>query len=238
MHQTVDLDEIKAKLLEKLKPSGWALKLRSFLLGKEFSDILNTLYELRESGERFTPPLKHVFRAFEECPLDKLKVVIIGQDPYPHLGVADGIAFSCSFTSKAQPSLREILREVNRTCYDDKPVSEDVDLKRWANQGVLLLNSALTCQINKSGSHTAIWKDFIAYVIDMLSLTSSGLVFILMGKQAQEFEGMIGAQHYVFKTHHPAYATYNHVDWECNNVFNEVNRILKQNNGESFQIEW
>lgn len=238
MADVVDLEEIKSRLIDKLKPSGWAHKLRSFVQSQDFSDILQKLYDLREAGHRFTPPLKHVFKAFEECPIDQLKVVVIGQDPYPFYGVADGIAFSCSITGKPQPSLKEILGAVNRTVYEDEQVSKDVDLTRWANQGVLLLNAALTCEINKPGSHTEIWKDFIAYVMDMLSLTSSGLVFILMGKTAQEFESIIGPQHYVFKTYHPAYAIHTGTQWDCQDVFNRVNVVLKQNNGESFQINW
>lgn len=238
MAEIVDLEEIKIKLIQRLAPSGWSVKLRSFLQSQDFSNILQTLYNLRESGQRFTPPLKYMFRAFEECPLDHLKVVVLGQDPYPFFGVADGIAFSCSLTGKAQPSLKEILAAVNNTCYGGEPISKDVDLTRWSHQGVLMLNSALSCEINKPGSHTAIWKDFVAYVLDMLSLTSSGLVFILMGKTAQEFESLIGPQHYVFKTHHPAYATRTGSQWDCQDVFNKTNDILLKNNGESFQIDW
>lgn len=76
----IDLEEIKIKLIEKLKPSGWAVKLKGFVQSSDFDKIFQTLYNLREDGKRFTPPLKLVFRAFEECPVDKLKVVIIGQD--------------------------------------------------------------------------------------------------------------------------------------------------------------
>jgi uracil DNA glycosylase len=72
----------------------------------------------------------------------------------------------------------------------------------------------------------------------MLSLTSSGLVFVLMGKQAQELESLIGQQHFVFKTYHPAYATRTGTDWDCDDVFNKVNEILLQNNGEDLQIKW
>lgn len=80
MTEQVNLEEIKVKLIEKLKPSGWAVKLKGFVQSSDFDKILQTLYNLREEGKRFTPPLKQVFRAFEECPVSKLKVVIIGQD--------------------------------------------------------------------------------------------------------------------------------------------------------------
>jgi len=238
MAETVDLDVIRSKLVDKLRPSGWSVKLRGFIQGKEFSDIIEKLHELRQSGKRFTPPLKYVFRAFEECPIGELKVVIIGQDPYPHMGVADGIAFSCSLTDKPQPSLKEILKAVNNTCYPENHESMDPDLKRWANQGVLLLNYALTCEMEKPGTHYDVWKEFIIYLLDMLSLTHNGLIFILMGKKAEELESLIGPQHYVFKTTHPAYAIKKNISWECEDVFNKTNEILLKNNGPDYRIEW
>lgn len=240
MIQTVDLVEIKRKLIEKIVPSGWANKLKGFVQSSDMDKILETLYALREDDKRFTPPLKQVFRAFEECPLDNLKVVIIGQDPYPHFGVADGLAFSCGNTQKAQPSLKNIFEALDITIYKDrdKAPDHDPDLTRWANQGVLLLNKALTCQIDKVGSHYPIWQDFLMYVIDMLSLTNSGLIFILLGKEAHELESVIGPAHHVLKASHPASAAYTKTTWDCKDVFNEANRLLLQMNGPAFTINW
>lgn len=238
MTQQINLEEVKCKLIERLQPSGWAQKLRGFVQSSDFDKILDTLYKMREDGKRFTPPLKQVFRAFEECPHDKLKVIMIGQDPYPHFGVADGLAFSCSNTKKPQPSLKNIFEAVEHTVYEDFPSYQDPDLKRWANQGVLLLNSALTCEVDKVGSHYAIWQDFIAYILDIINFTDSGLIFVLMGKQAQELEGLIGNHHYVFKVSHPASASYTKTQWDCGNVFNEINKIINGQNGPSFKINW
>ena len=80
MTEQINLEEIKLKLVERLRPSGWAHMLRGFIQSSDFDKILDTLHKLREDGKRFTPPLKQVFRAFEECPMDKLKVIMIGQD--------------------------------------------------------------------------------------------------------------------------------------------------------------
>jgi len=239
MTQSVDLDEIRVKLIEKLKPSGWALKLKGFIHGSEFENILKSLYDERLLGKRFTPPLNKVFRAFIECPLDKLSVVIVGQDPYPFLGVADGIAFSCGNTMKPQPSLQNMFKAIDLTVHENALDSvHDPDLTRWANQGVLLLNKALTCQVDKVGSHYSIWNDFIMYVLDMLSLTNSGLVFCLLGSKAQELESMISDSHYIIKASHPASAGYSKSQWDCNDLFNEVNKIIEQNNGSSYKIKW
>ena len=236
MTQTVDLQQIKAKLIEKLQPSGWATKLRGFVMSSDFDKIIETLYNERESGKRFTPPLKHVFRAFEECPLDSLKVVIVGQDPYPYLGVADGIAFSCGLTQKPQPSLQQIFQALSRTIPDAN--TDNPDLTRWANQGVLLLNSALTCQVDKPATHQHIWHDFMMYLIDILTLSNSGLIFCLLGKQAQELESVITPAHYILKASHPASASYSGGTWDCNDIFNKVNVILTENNGPSHIINW
>lgn len=238
MTQTVDLADIKRKLIEKLEPSGWAAKLRGFIQSSDFEKILETLYNEREAGKRFTPPLKSVFRAFETCQLYKLKVVIIGQDPYPHLGVADGLAFSCGITQKPQPSLRIMFEAIENTIHQGFPTHQDPDLTRWANQGVLLLNTALTCQVDKVGSHYDIWQDFLMYVLDMLSLTNSGLIFILLGAKAQELENVIGPSHYVLKASHPASAGYTKTTWDCNDVFNEANKIIEKNNGKEYCINW
>jgi len=99
----MELQEIKQKMFDKLEPSGWSRVFKSFIFSSDFDQILSKLWDLSQSDKRFTPPLKQVFRAFEECPYDKLQVVIVGQDPYPQLGVADGISFSCGNTGKLQP---------------------------------------------------------------------------------------------------------------------------------------
>lgn len=238
MTEQINLEDIKLKLIEKLKPSGWANKLRGFVQSSDFDKVLETLYKLREEGKRFTPPLKQVFRAFEECPVDKLKVIMIGQDPYPYLGVADGLAFSCSMTDKVQPSLKNIFEAIEHTVHEDFSTYQDPNLVRWANQGVLLLNSALTCQVDKIGSHYPVWKEFIAYTMDILNYTDSGLIFVLMGKQAQELEGMIGEHHHIIKVSHPASAAYTKTTWDCGDMFNEINKIINGQNGPTFKINW
>lgn len=238
MTQTVDLAEIKCKLIEKLTPSGWATKLRGFIQSSDFDKILEGLLQERDAGKRFTPPLKYTFRAFEECPEKDLKIVMIGQDPYPHFGVADGIAFSCGLTGKPQPSLKNMFEAIEETVFQGYPSHQDPDLTRWSKQGVLLLNTALTTQVDKVGTHYDIWKDFIMYVLDMLSLTNSGLIFMLLGAKAQELESVIGQNHYILKASHPASAAYTKTTWDCNDIFNKANEILEKNNGPQYKIQW
>ena len=164
MTTNIDINDIKEKLNTKLIDSGWARVLRGFLYSTEFDNILLKLIKDSQEDKRFTPFMKYLFRAFEETPYTDLKVVIIGQDPYPGIEQADGIAFSCSFEKKALPSLKYILDAVNRTVYQGELESTDLDLKRWSNQGILMVNSALTCVIGKPGSHSELWKPMMAYL--------------------------------------------------------------------------
>ena len=227
MKATLNIDNIKNKLYKKLIPSGWARILKGFIYSAEFEKIIRELAKQTGEGKRFTPILKDMFRAFEECPYNRLKVIVVGQDPYPTSGVADGIAFSCKNTPNLQPSIRYILTAINDTVYEGNATSSDKDLTRWANQGVLLLNTALTTTVGKSGQHFKIWQPFCAYLFDWLNWYNPGIVYIYTGKKAEEWRDSISDNNYKLITTHPASAAYNkQQQWECNNVFNEVNRIL------------
>lgn len=220
------IQDTKQKIIKLLTPSGWAEKLRIFLNSQDMDDLLEKLLTESREGKNFTPTLKDVFRAFTECPFDQIKTVIIGQDPYPTMGVADGISFSCSKTGKLQPSLRYIMGAINTTVYkQSKDTPQNVDLTRWANQGVLMLNTALTCQIDKIGSHYEIWKEFFFMVIDVITTHKKEVPVVLLGKQAHAYS--IYLTNPIIKVSHPASAAYakNH-DWDCGDCFNKINEIL------------
>ena len=237
MEDKINIEEIKQKLFDKLEPSGWARIFKSFIFSTEFTNILTDLWKMSNEDKRFTPPLKQLFRAFEECPYDDLKVVMIGQDPYPQLGVADGIAFSCSNTEKLQPSLKFILQEVDRTVYNNQSVSEDLDLKRWSNQGILMLNTALTVEIGKIGSHYDVWKPFTAYLLDWLNNYNPGLIYVYMGKKAEEWSDLTSTENnFKYFVKHPASAAYSGSKWDSNNVFNEISKVIKETRNE--EIIW
>jgi uracil-DNA glycosylase len=237
MGETLNLDEIKDKIHAKLEPSGWARVLRGFIYSSDFDNIILTLAKQSRDGKRFTPTMKNWFRAFEECPYDQLKVVILGQDPYPGFGHADGIAFSLSQTNDMQPSLEFMLDAINRTVYNGVTASRDKDLKRWSNQGVLLVNTALTTVVGKIGQHFILWRPFIAYLMDHLTWNNTGLVYIYMGKQAQDWKDSVNDNNYKFTVFHPASASYaGNKQWDCQDVFNKTAEILKKNY--KFDIEW
>lgn len=150
------------------------------------------------------PPAGQIFNAFDHCPFDKVKVVIIGQDPYHEQGQANGMCFSVAPGVQMPPSLVNIFKEIQSDL--GKPFPADGDLTRWADQGVLLLNATLTVQAHYAGSHQRRgWEEFTDAVIRVLSEQRSHLVFILWGAYAQKKGAVIDpTRHLVLKSAHPS----------------------------------
>jgi uracil-DNA glycosylase len=228
----LEIDSIKQKMFEKLQPSGWDKFFKSYIFSSEFTEVLTKLYKMSSEDKRFTPPLKDLFTAFEECPYDDLRLVIVGQDPYPTLGVADGISFSCSKTGKLQPSLRYIFDEINRTIYGGNELCTDVDLKRWSNQGILMLNTSLTTEVGKVGKHYDLWQQFTGNLFDYLNHNKKELVYIYMGKKAQEWAEMISDDNHKIFTSHPASAAYTKQrEWDSDNAFLKAQHLVAEGTG-------
>lgn len=222
----IDINMIRDSLNSNLKVTNWEKVLSPYINGLNFDYIVNSLADGVKKGRRFTPKFKDTFNAFIECPYNDLKVVIVGQDPYPQLGVADGIAFSCSNKGKAEKSLQYINKALG---------TDHTDLKYWSNQGVLLINTALTVEINKIGSHYGLWKSFTEYLFDTLNRHNKNLIFVLMGKKAEEWAPLLSNMK-IYKVAHPASAAYRGGEWDCKDVFNKVNNELTKQ-GKTC-IEW
>lgn len=150
------------------------------------------------------PPAGQIFNAFDHCPFNKVKVVIIGQDPYHEQGQANGMCFSVAPGVQMPPSLVNIFKEIQSDL--GKPFPADGDLTRWADQGVLLLNATLTVQAHYAGSHQRRgWEEFTDAVIRVLSEQRTHLVFILWGAYAQKKGAVIDpTRHLVLKSAHPS----------------------------------
>ena len=232
--ETIQLDVIKDKLYQKLKSAGYGPALTNYMAGSDFDEILQFLYNESSIDKKWTPGLKYIFRAFEECPYENLKVIILGQDPYPQLNVADGIAFSCSNTGKIEKSLQYMHASIKETV--DVGYVGSADLSPWVEQGVLMLNSALTTTIGKPGTHQELWQPFIAYLLDILTHAKDNLVYVFLGKKAQEFADMVPDSNCKIMVSHPASAAYNGSKWDCNDMWNKINQHLEEN-GEQ-RISW
>lgn len=181
------------------------------------------------------PPGKLIFNAFNLCPFNKVKVVIIGQDPYHGPGQAHGLCFSVNDGVPAPPSLVNIFKEINNDL--GKPIPQSGNLTRWAEQGVLLLNATLTVRAHQAGSHQRKgWEEFTDAVIRKLAEEKEGLVFILWGAYAQKKGAFIDRnKHLVLTSVHPSPLSA-HNGFFGNHHFSRANEYLVRNGKTA--IDW
>lgn len=224
----------QTRFLTKLQPSGWDRVLEGFVMSPHFAELMDALKKANDTTG-ITPQVSQIFRAFYECPYEDLKVIIIGQDPYPEKGVADGISFSCSNTMRVQPSLRVMFKEIEETVYP-QGYNWNPDLTRWSNQGILMLNTAMTTVPGKIGMHYDMWKPFTKYLFTELAARNTGLIYVFMGAAAKNWATLVPESNYKLYCYHPASASYSKGVWESNDLFNRVNQILMSNN--NLQITW
>lgn len=172
------------------------------------------------------PSQKRVMYALQKTPFDKVRVVILGQDPYHGEGQAMGLAFSVPNNIPPPPSLRNIFKEVEA---DTGRVQDENDLTRWADQGVLLLNTVLTVRAHEANSHAGWgWETITDDIVCTLSSKRKGLVFMLWGKQAQDKEDLIDpTRHLIIKTPHPSPLSAWR-GWFGNGCFSRANAYLKE----------
>jgi len=187
------------------------------------------------------PQLKDIFKAFRLCPFNALRIVIIGQDPYSNLKatvldgspsripVATGLAFANSPDtpdSQLSPSLEVLKESVINYTIPHRITNFDPSLEKWEAQGVLLLNSALSCELGRVGSHTLLWRPFIKSLLTNLSKYHTGIVYVLMGTVAQSFEPYINRQfNHVIHIRHPSWYARQRQRMPSD-IWQEINSIL------------
>lgn len=198
---------------------------------------------LISSKQIICPKIKNIFKSFTLCSLSNLKVLILGQDPYFTIKnkepIATGIAFANNFDTSQRdfsPSLEVLMESVINFSLPHETIIFDPSLEKWESQGVLMLNSALSCQLGKPGSHSLMWRPFIKSFLTKLSTINSGIIYILMGTEAQSFEYCINHNYnYVFKTKHPSWYARNKLKMPSE-LWYKVNDILTGLYG--YGIEW
>ncbi len=175
---------------------------------KELNIVMNKL-ALEYQKRPICPSQIDVFKAFKLCSLTNLKVIMLAQDPYPRKGVATGLAFGNNIDTKEEnisPSLNIIKEAAINFEIPHNCITFDPTLENWAKQGILMLNSALTVEMGKVGSHTMLWKPFISKLLKNLSEYDTCLTYVLFGKQAQTFKPYINEKfNKIFEIEHPAY---------------------------------
>lgn len=182
------------------------------------------------------PPGPLIFNAFNLCPFNKVKVVIIGQDPYHEPMQAQGLSFSVANGVALPPSLQNIFKEINNDL--GKPMPQSGDLTRWARQGVLLLNATLTVRAHQAASHQRHgWEQFSDAVISTLSSQCDHLVFILWGGYARSKASLIDrSRHMVLESVHPSPLSANRGGWFGNHHFSKCNAYLRKHGIQ--EIDW
>ncbi len=165
-------------------PDGWLEVLKPEIEKNYFTELISFVTSEYQSCEVF-PPREMLFAALESCPLDRVKVVIIGQDPYHDVGQAHGLSFSVNDGVKIPPSLVNIFKEIESDLGIAPPKSGD--LRRWAEQGVLLLNAVLSVRAHSAASHSKRgWEQFTDAIVRAVAENREGVVYMLWGKHAQK----------------------------------------------------
>lgn len=227
---------------DKFEPflGQWAEKFKPFIESEEMDKIYAKLKKDGGRGKIICPDSKDTFRVFEEVSPTELKVIWILSDPYPWVKfgkkVACGVAMDCRNTGILQPSLELFYNEIIRY-YNKGDLIKSPSLSYLSMQGIMMLNSDLTCEMNKPSSHKGLWEKFMAYFIEEVLAGQTGLIFVLSGLNSEKLEKYINPLfHYILKCEHPAAASHQHREWESNDIFKRIDYILKINN--NVKINW
>ena len=190
-----------------------------------FSNLIEFV-KTEYSSTKVYPPGKFIFNAFEKCTFDNTKIVILGQDPYHGYNQANGLSFSVNDGVAIPPSLQNIFKEIKEDLTIAIPKTGN--LERWAEQGVLLLNSTLTVRAGEAGSHQKKgWETFTDAVIKCISEQRQDVVFMLWGKYAQDKGAVINAsKHLILKAKHPSPMAANYGGWFGTKHFSQANDYL------------
>ncbi|WP_311550502.1 uracil-DNA glycosylase [Prevotella aurantiaca] len=215
--------------------ASWKQHLEDEFVKPYFAQLTESVRNEYKSGLCF-PPAKLVFNAFNLCPFDKVKVVILGQDPYHEQGQAMGLSFSVPEGIMLPPSLQNIYKEIQSDL--GKPIPTSGDLTRWAKQGVLLLNATLTVRAHAANSHQALgWQNFTDAAIAALSNHREHVVFMLWGGFARSKKRLIAAnRHFIIESVHPSPLSANRGGWFGQHQFSRCNAYLKQQGLD--EIDW
>ena len=207
--------------------ASWKQYLKSEFEKPYFAKLTENVRNEYKNGLCF-PPAKLVFNAFNLCPFNKVKVVILGQDPYHELGQAMGLSFSVPDGIMLPPSLQNIYKEIHSDL--GKPIPTSGDLTRWAKQGVLLLNATLTVRAHEANSHQALgWQNFTDAAIETINTHREHIVFMLWGGFARAKKRLIDTnRHCIIESVHPSPLSANRGGWFGQHQFSRCNAYLKQ----------
>ena len=227
--------------LEFWKPlvgETWFLNNQSLFNSPFAQGLLSKVNQEYQKGTIY-PLQEDIFKAFRMTPFDKVKIVILGDEPFTtgpeNEPDATGLAYANNPESMNMTiSMQNIHKAIETTCYNGLNVSFDYSLEEWADQGVLLLNTALTVNKHKPGSHIVMWEGFTKYIVESLNKQTTGLHFVFWGKQVQRYAPLVnGLFHFKYEFEHPSKKG----EWNCTH-FNDINFNLIETNGYKDTIAW
>ena len=215
--------------------ASWKEVLHKEFTKPYFEQIAAFLKIEKAQGKTIYPPGSLIFNAFDKTPFNKVKVVLLGQDPYHGPDQAHGLCFSVQDGVPPPPSLQNMYKELNNDI--GMPIPKTGNLTKWATQGVFLLNASLTVRAGEAKSQAKIgWHEFTDAVIKTISSEKKGVVFLLWGRFAQDKQVLIDeTRHYVLKAAHPSPLSANNGFFGCKH-FSKTNAILRQQSLEA--IDW
>lgn len=219
----------------------WADRFKPFIESENMFDIYKKLKE-DSKIEKIVPNSENTFRAFLTCSPKNIKVIFYMMDPYPKrykdkTYQATGIALdnSNSPDGELQPSLDLFYKGIENDLNIN--IQKYPSLMYLQEQGVMFINTDLTCKLNKTSSHKKLWEPFQKFFLEEIMYSFTGIIYVLCGEESKRLEKYINPLgNYIFKIEHPVAASYSKREWNHQNIFRKINKILKENN--NFSIEW
>jgi len=237
--------EVTEKIRGQL--NTWTDVLTPFINSTEWDELFKFLKNTTQVQKKVVCPASaDVFKSLALCDREKVKAVVVLQDPYATVKegkiVADGIPMNCKNTGIPQPSIEHWYHAIEESYHDgfSTTMVKDNDLSYLlTEEHVLLINSSWTTEKDKSGSHAKEWMPFMTYLMQVINDNYRALPIVLCGNQAQKYEKYIDPlRHYIIKCEHMAAASYANRAWDYGNLFKKVNQIIKNNNGAEYEIQW
>lgn len=239
------------EIFRPLVEEHWFEQLYPMFESVEFDKIISYLRDRKKEGKSIVPIDTEFLNAFKYCRYKDLKVVILGLDPYQQLhngqAVAMGLSFGSGVRNFIPPSLRNIIQEVEDDVYKGFNVEtflgvegDEQSLVQWAEQGVLMLNTALTTEVGVTGAHLELWQPFTNYILSLLSQRNSGIVYMLWGEKAQKYRNFINENtNYILIAGHPSpLNTSTDKKFKGCKHFSQANDLIEKMNGKEFKIRW
>jgi uracil-DNA glycosylase len=222
---------------------SWHVKMRKFIESKECDEIYNFLKSESKLGHNISPSSSNVYRAFFETDIDNLKAVLVGHSPFPEFvdgtPIADGLLLGCSVTEKLHPYLNSFYRGLEKDLYNGLNLGYEktTDVTYLAKQGVLMLNSSLTTDMDNFEAHSKVWEPFMKFVFEEF-INITGVPVVFLGEKAKELQKYREEHAHDYTVIHPGTSVRRSTEWETHGLFSEIDVLMLNTNGPLMGVQW